>query len=144
MLLAIILLILNIYIFVNTKEPKNFTAVKEKYRILREHLQKNGPEEFKVLSKEIPLVAHEEIFSNTLGYNTNKGYEIGLCIDGSPNEIFHVLLHELAHSTVKEYDHSDQFWDRTKQLKDIARDLGLYEPINTKTRFCSSYIKDAK
>lgn len=128
----------------NTKEPKNFTAVKEKYRILREHIEQNGPEEFKVLSKEIPLVAHNQIFSNTLGYNTNKGYEIGLCIDGSPNEIFHVLIHELAHTTVKEYDHSAHFWERTQQLKDICRDLGLYKPIDAKTRFCSAYIQDAK
>lgn len=142
MIVAIILLIINIFIFINTKEPENFKIVKEKYRILREHIEQNGDEEMKVLVNEIPLTAHNDIYLNSLGYNTNKGYEIGLCIDGTPNQIFHVLLHELAHSTVEEYDHSKNFWDKTKKLKDMSQELGIYEPINEKTRFCSSYIQD--
>jgi len=142
MIVAIILLIINIFIFINTKQPHNFKIVKEKYRILREHIEQNGDEELKVLVNEIPLTAHNDIYLNSLGYNTNKGYEIGLCIDGTPNQIFHVLLHELAHSTVKEYDHSKNFWDKTKKLKDMSQELGIYEPINEKTRFCSSYIQD--
>ena len=52
MLVAILLIIINIYIFINTKEPHNFKVVKERYRILREHIEKNGPEEFKVLENE--------------------------------------------------------------------------------------------
>jgi predicted metal-dependent hydrolase len=144
MLVAILLIIINIYIFINTKEPHNFTVVKERYRILREHIEKNGPEEFKVLENEIPLVAHDKIFNKTLGYNTNKGYEIGLCIDGEPNEIMHVLIHELAHSTVDEYSHSSNFWEQTKKLKNICNELGIYQPINSKTRFCSSYIQDGE
>lgn len=142
MIVAIILLMINIYILMNTKEPKNLSIVKEKYRILRQHIQENGDEDLKVLVTEIPLTAHQDAYFNTLGYNTNKGYEIGLCIDGSPNQIFHVLLHELAHSTVSEYDHSENFWDKTRRLKDISHKLGIYEPIPDKTRFCSSYIQD--
>ena len=97
MLLAIVLIIINIYILLNTREPKNFRDVKERYRTLREHLATHEKPEFRKLSTQITLVAHQEQYFRTLGYNTNKGYEIGLCIDGSPNEIMHVLLHELAH-----------------------------------------------
>lgn len=142
MLVALLLLVINIIILINTKIPENFKIVKERYRILREHLEKNGDEDFKHLKNEIPLTAHHKPYFDTLGYNTNKGFEIGLCIDGSPNEIMHVLLHELAHSTVKEYDHSSEFWEKTKRLKQICQELGIYEPINNKTRFCTSYIQD--
>lgn len=142
MLLAIILVIINIYILLNTREPENFRVVKERYRILREHLKTHEKEEFRNLQNEIPLVAHNEQYFRTLGYNTNKGYEIGLCIDGSPNEIMHVLLHELAHSTVTEYSHSHNFWKQTDELKKIANELGIYTPINNKTRFCKAYIQD--
>lgn len=142
MLLAIILVIINIYILLNTSEPENFKVVKERYRILREHLKTHEKEEFRNLQNEIPLVAHNEQYFRTLGYNTNKGYEIGLCIDGSPNEIMHVLLHELAHSTVPEYSHSHNFWKQTDELKKISNDLGIYTPINNKTRFCKAYIQD--
>jgi len=142
MIVVLLLLIINIFILLHTNEPKNLTIVKERYRILREHLDKEGDEEFKHLANEIPLTAHRRPYFDTLGYNTNKGYEIGLCIDGEPNEIMHVLLHELAHSTVQEYDHSQEFWEKTKKLKQISNELGIYEPINNKTRFCTSYIQD--
>ena len=142
MFIVYLLIIINLFIFINTKEPENFKIVKEKYRILREHIQKGNDEDMKVLVDEITLTAHNDLYFNTLGYNTNKGYEIGLCINGEPNEIFHVLLHELAHSTVNEYSHSDHFWDKTRKLKAIAKEIGIYEPINKKTRFCSSYIQD--
>lgn len=142
MLLAIILVIINIYILLNTSEPENFKIVKERYRILREHLKTHEKEEFRNLQNEIPLVAHNEQYFRTLGYNTNKGYEIGLCIDGEPNEIMHVLLHELAHSTVPEYSHSHNFWNQTAELKKIANEIGVYTPINNKTRFCKAYIQD--
>jgi len=142
MLLAIVLIIINIYILLNTREPKNFRNVKERYRTLREHLATHEKPEFRKLSTQITLVAHQEQYFRTLGYNTNKGYEIGLCIDGSPNEIMHVLLHELAHSTVPEYSHSKNFWNQTDELKKIANELGIYTPINNKTRFCKSVIQD--
>jgi hypothetical protein len=142
MLVAIILIIINIYILLNTNEPENFTIVKERYRILREHMKNHEKPEYRKLATEIPLVAHNEQYFRTLGYNTNKGYEIGLCIDGAPNEIMHVLLHELAHSTVTEYSHSENFWKQTSDLRKIANELGIYTPINNKTRFCNSYIQD--
>ena len=60
-----------------------------------------------------------------VGWNVYKGYEIGLCIDGTPNQIFHVLLHELAHCTVPEYEHSPQFWQNFRELRDIAVELKI-------------------
>jgi uncharacterized SAM-binding protein YcdF (DUF218 family) len=78
-----------------------------------------------------------------LGYNTNKGYEIGLCLDGTVNQIFHVLLHELAHSTVSEYEHSTNFWQNFKELRELATKIGIYEPVNSSEKFCGKYISDS-
>jgi hypothetical protein len=115
--------------------------VKERYRILREHLIASGDEEFTVLHRPIPIVAHSRM-ENAVGYNSNKGAEIGLCIDGSVNEIFHVLLHELAHCTVEEYSHSAHFWGQFDKLRDIAISIDIYEKITKRTAFCGKHVMD--
>ena len=142
MILALILLIINILIFVNTKEPKELTEVREKYKILRKHLKETNNEEFDMLYDEVPITAHYRISKGAVGYNTNKGNEIGLCIDGDTNEIFHVLLHELAHCTVEEYSHSKEYWEKFKKLRKISVELGIYEEIPKKTKFCNKYVQD--
>jgi hypothetical protein len=77
-----------------------------------------------------------------VGYNVNKGYEIFLCIDGSdPNNVFHILLHELAHVTVLEYKHSGHFWDNLHRLKAIAGRLGIYKGISRRP-YCGHHISD--
>lgn len=76
-----------------------------------------------------------------IGSNVNKGSEIFICIDGDQNDRFHILLHELAHTTVTEYDHSDQFWKNFKELKDLAQQEGMYTPIEKKS-YCGQSISD--
>jgi hypothetical protein len=77
-----------------------------------------------------------------VGYNTNKGQEIAICLDGTPNEIFHVLIHELAHCTVDEYSHSEEFWANYVELRDICIQLGIYQKIPERTKFCGEHIQD--
>jgi hypothetical protein len=99
------------------------------------------PAKFKILSRPVLLVGYLKK-KKELGYNTNKGYEICLCLDGTPNQIFHVLLHELAHSTVKDYDHNEEFWNNFKELRNLAAGWGIYEPITEPQKFCGKSIKD--
>jgi hypothetical protein len=142
-LILFLLLVLSIVSILTTKEPENFTKVKERYAILRDYIGKNDvPEKFKVLETPVLLVGYLQK-KHELGYNTNKGYEICLCLDGTPNQVFHVLLHELAHSTVPEYDHSTKFWDNFKELRELATQIGIYEPVNTSEKFCGKYISDS-
>ena len=142
-LLLFLLIVLSLVSILTTKEPEQFTKVKERYAILRDHIAKNEvPEKFKILENQILLVGYLRK-KHELGYNTNKGYEICLCLDGTPNQIFHVLLHELAHSTVPEYDHSTQFWNNFKELRELATQIGIYEPVNTSEKFCGKYISDS-
>ena len=122
-----------------TREPKQFTEVKVLYAKLRDYIENNPvPEKFKVLTRQIVLIGYRKK-KNEIGYNTNKGYEIGLCLDGSSNQIFHVLLHELSHSTVREYSHNSDFWENFKQLREMAHSVGLYTPIPETQSFCGKW-----
>jgi predicted metal-dependent hydrolase len=141
MITWVALVIINLIILLTTREPEKLTIVREKYRILREHLSDSNNTKFEKLTKCIPITAMRAT-SGPIGFNTNKGVDIGLCIDGQPNEIFHVLIHELAHCTVDEYSHSDQFWKNFVELRQICIDIGIYDKIETKTKFCGQAIQD--
>tara|TARA_B110000305_G_scaffold93784_1_gene105662 strand:- start:338 stop:766 length:429 start_codon:yes stop_codon:yes gene_type:complete len=141
MILALLLIIINVIILMNIQEPERLSEVREKYRTLREHLKETNNQEFKMLCKEIPITAHRRM-NGSIGYNVNKGNDIGLCIDGEPNEIFHVLIHELAHCTVDEYSHSKEFWKKFDDLRTMCVSLGIYQEIPQRTKFCGKHIQD--
>ena len=141
MIVFIILVLIAALLIAQTVEPPKFTQVKERYAILREYV-KTGPEKFRGLAKCIVLTGYLTKNSE-IGYNTNKGYEIGLCLDGTVNQTFHVLLHELTHSTVEEYSHNDIFWQNFRELRELCTKLGIYEPIKESEKFCGKYIRDS-
>ena len=134
------LLLVDVYLIWNVREPKNLTEVKRRYKVLRDHIKNSiVPEKFHILKTPVLLAGKE---AGELGYNSNKGYEIGLCLNGSPNDIFHVLLHELSHSTVEEYSHSEQFWENFSELRSMCTNLGIYEKIPERKAFCGQFIQD--
>ena len=141
MILTLLLLIINVIILMNIQEPERLSEVREKYRTLREHLKETNNQEFKMLCKEIPITAHRRM-NGSIGYNVSKGSDIGLCIDGEANEIFHVLMHELAHCTVDEYSHSKEFWKKFDELRTICVSLGIYREIPQRTEFCGKHVQD--
>lgn len=140
MILWILLIIVNIYLFRTTREPAELVSVREKYTTLREHLKQSG--KYPMLHDPMPITAYHRMWDGSLGFNVNKGFELGVCIDGEVNEIFHVLLHELAHCTVKEYDHSNTYWNNYVDLRDMSVSLGIYEKIPEKTKFCGKDVQD--
>tara|TARA_B100000287_G_scaffold151938_1_gene143690 strand:+ start:3450 stop:3878 length:429 start_codon:yes stop_codon:yes gene_type:complete len=141
MIAFIILLIVNLIILSRVREPQALTEVKEKYRILRQHLIDTNNEKFHKLKRQVPISGYLRM-NDTVGYNTNKGQEIALCLDGTANEIFHVLIHELTHSSVEEYSHSKKFWDNYIELRDICVKLGIYKIIPERVEFCGQHIQD--
>lgn len=138
MIAFVILLIVCLFLLYMTNEPPVFRRVKEKYEILREHVKDT---KFHILSNPIPITGLHRMKGH-VGYNTNKGAEIVLCLDGEENEIFHVLIHELAHCTVDEYSHSDEYWKNYTELRDMCVDIGIYEKIPEKTKFCGQHVQD--
>lgn len=141
MILFIVLIIINLWILYSIKEPKVFIEVKEKYKIFREHLEDTDNKKFHMLRDPKPITGYKRM-NGVIGYNTNKGGEIAVCLDGDANEIFHVLIHELAHCTVKEYTHSPEFWKNYTELRDMCVELGIYKKIPQRTKFCGKHIQD--
>ena len=103
--------------------------------------QREWSEKFHMLRRCIPITGVYGM-KGTIGYNTNKGGDIAVCLDGAPNEIFHVLLHELAHCTVKEYDHTDTFWKNYIELRDMCVELNVYTKIPERTPLCGEHVQD--
>ena len=141
-LLCVLLFLISVNLTMKLKEPENLTKVKKKYSQLIEYIKTNPiPDKFKVLERRI-LVDGFHGSGKEVGYNVNKGAEIGLCLDGTPNQMFHVLIHELAHSTVEEYSHSENFWNNFTELKNLCANIGIYKEIPEETKFCGKYIRD--
>lgn len=137
MWILLLLIALNLWSLLTLKEPENLKKVKELYTTFLD----NVPEKYPQLRTRT-IVTGFQNKNRELGYNVNKGYEIGLCLDGTPNQMFHVLIHELAHSTVDEYSHSEQFWKNFQEIKDHCVKLGIYQEIPERTKFCGKYIRD--
>lgn len=139
MILEIFLLCIILFVlFTQFNEPEVLKEVRRRYEILRANL----PEKFAKLRRPAILVTNSG--GGDIGYNVNKGYEIHLCLgDGNPDHVFHVLLHELAHNTVPELDHTERFWSNMNELVDISTSLGIYKKIPYKTNFCGGVITDA-
>ncbi len=135
-ILFVILILLNIHSVRTLEEPENFKNLKVKYAKFLKIL----PERYSSLRKKSILTGTNT--KGDLGYNINKGDEIAICVDGDENSMMHVLLHELAHSTVEEYKHSDNFWDNFKELRDIAIKHDMYTPITQDNEFCGKKIRD--
>jgi len=137
MLLFLLLLVLNVWSLATLKQPENLKKLKELYTVLLN----NVPPEWSMLKKRAILTGFHDK-KKEIGYNLNKGEEIGVCLSGTPNQMMHVLIHELTHSTVDEYDHSPKFWENYGKLKKYCMDLGIYQEIPETTKFCGKYIRD--
>ena len=129
------------------REPPLLIEIKRRHRVLLTHLHAtpNIDERFKVLRRHQPLLTgidSSRMNRGTIGYNVNKGYEIFICIDnaGSVDAAMHVLIHELAHMTVPEYDHTDAYWQSFKDLRGLCVSLGLLAVTDTPTKYCGAYI----
>ncbi len=84
------------------------------------------------------------------GYNINKGEEIGVCMinykTGSVNkldDIFYVLLHELAHVMTFSYSHDTEFHSNFHFLQQVAIENNIFTLTDYKSNpseFCNGYI----
>lgn len=82
-------------------------------------------------------------------YTMNKT-NIGLCLKSktgdfhSVNQLFFVLLHELAHMMSKSIGHTDEFWENFKLLIRISMENNLYEKMGfsneNPVEYCGDYI----
>jgi hypothetical protein len=137
MLVFILLFLINVWSLSTLKQPENLKELKSRYDVFLKNTPKEWPE-----LKRRSIITGFYNKNKELGYNINKGEEIGVCMGGTANQMMHVLIHELAHTTVEEYDHSPQFWKNYSKLKQYCVDLGVYQEIPESTKFCGKYIRD--
>ncbi len=137
--LVILLLVVIIYILLTNTEDTLLTEIKRRY----DYLLKNLPDgQFDILKINRAIISSKPR-GGDIAFNVNKGYEIYICLDGEKiNAAMYILLHELAHITVEEYDHSERFWSNFKKLREIASELGIYTP-EQEMEYCGQTIKDS-
>jgi len=123
-------------------ESKMLTELKSRYFKMIDILRATGdPLWFPVLSPAI-ITGLNGKKDGVIGSNVNKGYEIYICLDGDDvNSAFYVLIHEVAHMTVPEYDHSIAFWENFEKLKKICIDAGIYTKRGER-KYCGDVVRD--
>jgi WLM domain len=133
-----------IYIVSVNIQPQMLSELKYKYWILLDILKKTGDPLWDPVRKPaiITGMLNWDKTKGPIGSNVNKGYEIYICLDGTDvNSAMYILLHELAHMSVPEYDHTRNFWEHFEKLKKIAIDAGVYTLGGNRT-YCGDTVKD--
>lgn len=79
--------------------------------------------------------------TRVFAFNLNKGDRISICLspENQINELFFVLMHEMAHSMTVDYNHNSIFWKNFKYLINVAKDNNLYVNKNYRDnpeKFC--------
>lgn len=144
-------LALIIVIVVTNKPPDLLVEVRGRYERLMQALRddpKLDPR-WEPVKKPVILtgMCGWDKSKGAIAYNVNKGYEIYLCLEGGEtsdetrvNTAMHVLIHELCHSTVREYEHSGAFWRNFKDFRKYCAERGVYTPGDVGP-FCGENIK---
>jgi len=129
-------------VIVTNREPKMLTELKDRYFKTIDILRETKDPIWKPVLKPAIITGLYGKKDGVIGSNVNKGYEIYICLDGDDvNSAFYVLIHELAHMTVPEYDHSIEFWENFEKLKKICIDSGLYVKSGTR-QYCGDTVRD--
>ena len=143
--LTVLLALALLVILVRHKEPPLLTVLKEKYSALLAYVHSpanTDPRWNKLKHRAIVtgLVDYDKS-KGAIAFNVNKGYEICICLAGDDvNSAFYVLLHELAHMTVTEYDHTTNFWKNFKDLKVLCNSLGIYDNSAGSGQYCGDSV----
>lgn len=144
MIIVVVLFILQVLVCLFHREPATFTELKQRYWATLDMLRQTGDPIWKDVLKPSILTGMVGWTKSRgpIGSNVNKGYEIYICLDGNDvNSAMYVLIHELAHMSVPEYDHTDKFWENFKKLKELCVSAGLYKKGGERG-YCGDTIRD--
>ena len=124
------------------KEPTMLTELKLRYWAILDMLRASGDPLWIPVLKPSIITGIYGKKDGVIGSNVNKGYEIYICLDGDDvNSAVYVLIHELAHMSVPEYDHTQNYWENFKKLKELCIEKGLYTKGGDR-QSCGDSIKD--
>lgn len=87
-----------------------------------------------------PVLRHT---AERAGFTDNKGDVVAICLndvteenvqdDQYINELFYVVLHELAHMSTSSWGHGSEFWNAFELVRRHASDAGLLHPLRSST-----------
>lgn len=142
--LAVILFFIFFVIFITNREPPMLTELKQRYREIMDMLRKSGDPMWSGVLRDsiITGMVGWSKEKGPIGSNVNKGYEIYICLDGDDvNSALYILIHELAHMSVKEYDHTANFWENFKKLKELCIQNGIYTSGGNRS-YCGDIVRE--
>ena len=145
-IIAVVLFVLLLSVFWFHQEPAMLTELKQRYWATLEMLRQSGDPMWKGVLKPSILTGMSgwDKVNGPIGSNVNKGYEIYICLDGDDvNSAMYVLIHELAHMSVPEYDHTTNFWKNFEALKKLCVAKGLYK-LDGVRKYCGDVVKDGE
>lgn len=144
LVLLVILFIIFVIITRTEREPPMLTEVKSRYWAIIDMLRQSGDPLWNGVLRHsiITGMVGWSRDKGPIGSNVNKGYEIYICLDGDDvNSAIYVLIHELAHMSVPEYDHTSKFWENFKKLKALCVEKGLYS-VQGERKYCGDTVRD--
>jgi hypothetical protein len=142
--LIALLFIVQILVCLFHREPDMLTQLKQRYWATLDMLRSSQDPMWKGVLRPSIITGMRDWTKSKgpIGSNVNKGYEIYICLDGNDvNSAMYVLIHELAHMSVPEYDHTDAFWNNFKKLKELCITSGLYT-AGGERGYCGDSIRD--
>ena len=138
--ILLVLMVLLWFVVRSLEEPKLLTEIKKRHEIIKSGLP--ADERWQRIKNSNPIFTGTTHDVDGAGSNVNKGYEIYICLDGDDiNSAMYVVIHELSHMTVTEYDHSDKFWANFRDLKSICQTLGVYQSADKKP-YCGQVVNE--
>jgi hypothetical protein len=142
MILLVIAFVFFLSRLILNKEPQMLVEVKERYWAILDMLRASGDPVWAPVLKPSIITGIYGKKDGVIGSNVNKGYEIYICLDGDDvNSAIYVLIHELAHMSVPEYDHTANYWANFKKLKELCIQKGLYVKKGERN-YCGDKIND--
>lgn len=88
-------------------------------------------------------------------YSENKGEKLAFCLSKKDKQdstniidehtLTFVAIHELSHIATKSVGHKSEFWENFKFLLEEAKEAGLHDPADYKSKpkgYCGMTIKD--
>jgi len=134
--------VIMVWALITNSEPKMLSELKHKYWAILDMLRETGDSMWFPVLKPAIITGLRGKKDGVIGSNVNKGYEIYICLDGDDvNSALYVLIHELAHMTVPEYDHSIKFWENFEKLKKLCIDKGIYVKSGER-KYCGDVVRD--
>ena len=133
------------------KTKKKINEIQVKIKKLVKYMKKLYPnhKEIHKLSNNIIIKEIPNKYKNKVGYTLNKT-KIYICLTDekgdiykNDNELYYIMLHELAHLITKSYHHTDEYMNNFKLIVRLAIKLHIYKYTNynnTPKIYCNKLI----